>query len=174
MAGKKLSDFMLLNSMEQMINEATHYPRDNIETCIDLVLTDKPTAFVHSEVIPSPDPRCKHQIVNGTINFSVPSPPPYKRKLWKYSRAKVDAIVNDFRALDWGQVFANMDADQMVLTFNDIVLKIMNCHIPNNVVTINDKFAPWVTPEVKNAIKKNKKYIINGKSRENLRLIEII
>ena len=51
--------------------------------------------------------------------------------------------------------FVNMNADQMVLKFNDIVLKIINCHVSNNVVTMNDKYAPWVTPEVKNAIKKN-------------------
>ena len=73
--------------MEQMINEATYFPRDKIETCIDLVLTDTPIGFVHNEVIPFPDPHCKH-------------PPPYKRKIWKYSRAKLDVINNDFRAID--------------------------------------------------------------------------
>ena len=31
----------------------------------------------------------------------------------------------------------------------------MNCSIPNKTVTINDKDAPWITPEVKQAIKKN-------------------
>lgn len=76
--GRKISDFMLLNRMEQLINEPTHFPRDDIETCIDLILTDQPNLFVHSGVIQSPDPRCKHQIINGKINFSIPCPHPIR------------------------------------------------------------------------------------------------
>ena len=72
---------MLFNQMDQIMDEATHFPRDNIETCLDLILTDQPNLFVHSGVIQSPDPNCKHQIINGKINFSIPCPPPYKLKL---------------------------------------------------------------------------------------------
>ena len=53
--GKKLSDFMTLNCLHQLINEPTHFPRDQISTCIDLILTDQPHTFVDSGVIPSPD-----------------------------------------------------------------------------------------------------------------------
>ena len=90
--GKKLSNFMLFNQMDQIIHEPTHFPRENIETCIDLILTDQPNLFVHSSVIQSPDSNCKHHIINGIINFSIPCPPPYKRKLWSYSRANKDKI----------------------------------------------------------------------------------
>ena len=31
----------------------------------------------------------------------------------------------------------------------------MNCSVPNKTITINDKEAPWITPEVKQTIKKN-------------------
>ena len=75
MPGEKLSNFMLLSCLEQLISEPTHFPRDDIETCIDLIFTDKPSAFVDSGVIPSPDPKCKHQVIHGTVNFSVPCPP---------------------------------------------------------------------------------------------------
>ena len=37
MPGEKLSNFMLLNCLEQLISEPTHFPRDDIETCIDLI-----------------------------------------------------------------------------------------------------------------------------------------
>ena len=88
--GRKLSELLLLNRMDQIIDEPTHFPCDNIETCIDLILTDQPNFFVHGGVIQSPDPRCKHQIINGKINFAIPCPPPYKRKLWSYKRANID------------------------------------------------------------------------------------
>ena len=35
---RKLSELMLLNRMDQIIDEPTHFPRDNTETCIDLLL----------------------------------------------------------------------------------------------------------------------------------------
>ena len=59
--GKKISEFCLLNGLDQIINEPTHFPRDGIETCIDLIITD--LIFVDSGVIPSPDPCRKHQII---------------------------------------------------------------------------------------------------------------
>ena len=42
----------------------------------------------------------------------------------------------------------------MVTCFSKTFLDIMNCNIPNREATINDKDAPWITPEVKQAIKK--------------------
>ena len=39
MPGEKLSNFMLVSCLEQLITEPTHFPRDDIETCIDLIFT---------------------------------------------------------------------------------------------------------------------------------------
>jgi len=75
-AGKKLSDFMMLNSLEQLIDEPTHFPRDDIATCIDLIFTDQAYAISDSGVIPSPDPKCKHQLIHGNIDVCVPCPLP--------------------------------------------------------------------------------------------------
>ena len=58
--GRKLSDLMLLNRMDQIIDKSTHFPFDNIETCIELILTDQSNFFVHSGVIQSPDHRCRY------------------------------------------------------------------------------------------------------------------
>ena len=148
---------MLLNCLEQLINEPTHFPRDDIETCIDLIFTDKPTAFVDSGVIPSPDPRCKHHIIHGSINFGVPSPPPYKRKIWKYDKANVPLIKNELVECNWGELFINKNVDDMVSLLTNKVLEVMSKNIPNNVITVSDKDAPWITPEVKTAIKRNKR-----------------
>ena len=48
LAGKKISDLVNMNSLVQIINEPTHLPRDDIETCIDLIITNKQYAFVDS------------------------------------------------------------------------------------------------------------------------------
>ena len=72
--GKALGDFAVLNGFEQIIDEPTHLPREDIGICIDLISTNQRYLFVDSGVIPSPDPACKHQIVFGKLNFSVPCP----------------------------------------------------------------------------------------------------
>ena len=165
MPGEKLSNFMLLNCFEQLISEPTHFPRDDIETCIDLILTDKPSSFVDSGVIPSPDPRCKHQVIHGTINFTVPSPPPYKRKIWKYDQANVLSIKNNIGSINWDELFAGKNIDDMVSVLTDNLLSVMCDNIPNKIITVNDKDAPWVTPEVKCAIKRNHRAFERWKSR---------
>ena len=44
-------------------------------------------------------------------------------------------------------------------------MDIMSKYIPNNVVTINDADAPWITPKVKTAIKRNHRVFRKWKSR---------
>ena len=163
--GKKLSEFMITNGLEQIIKEATHFPRDNIETCLDLVLTDRPNTFLHSGVIPSPDPRCKHHIITTTISFSVPCPPPYYRKIWRYKLASGEDIRNNFRLIDWQHLFHDASVDDMVCIFNSTFLNIMGQYIPNKVIRVDDRDAPWITPEVKTAIRKNHRVYNKWKSR---------
>ena len=81
--GASLSNFCLLNGLKNIIQEPTHLPQAHIATCIDLILTDQIYSFTESGVIPSPDSHLKHQIIYGKVNFGVPYPPPYKRRLWK-------------------------------------------------------------------------------------------
>ena len=154
-AGCSFSEFMLLSGLEQLINEPTHLPRDEISTCIDLIITKNSFSYVDSGVIPSPYPRLKHQVIHGKINFSVPSPPLYKRKIWEYDKANVPRIKDELSNLNWIALFENKCIDEMVSIFTDSFLSIMTNNIPNKVITINDKDAPWVTPEVKTAFRKN-------------------
>ena len=155
--GKIISDFMLLNGFNQIINLPTHFPRGEIATCIDLILTTQKYAFVDSGTLPSLDPACKHQIIYGKLNYSVPCPPPYKRTIWKYHLADTPSIQELIRNVDWNLCFLNKSVDEMVDIFNKVLLVIIKSLIPNKVVTINDRDAPWVTPEMKTAIRRNTK-----------------
>ena len=79
-AGKALFEFCLSKGFEQLIDEPTHLPNENIETCIDLLLVNNCSLIIDSGVIPSPDPMCKHQIVKGKINMHVPPHQSIKEK----------------------------------------------------------------------------------------------
>ena len=130
-----------------MVKDATHThePNSTISTCIDLILTNQPFLFVDSGVIHSPDSLLKHQIIFGKLNFNVPCPPPYKRKIWDFTLAHTLAIKCQMSAVPWDELFLNMSLDDTVKSFTDIFLSIITKNIPNKIVTINDKDAPWIS-----------------------------
>ncbi|MCH2390701.1 MAG: hypothetical protein MK234_08465, partial [Nitrospinales bacterium] len=167
-AGKKLAELITLGNMEQILDEPTHMPSDTTSTCIDLIITSNPSAITDHGVLPSLDPRCKHQIIHSQINFHVPPPPKYKRTIWDYKRCNLTAMRRDLLAFDWVAAFANSDVNQMVEGYTSTLLNLAKLHIPFKIATISDKDAPWFNNSIKNAIKKNKRLVrlwkSNGKS----------
>ena len=156
---------MVANGLDQLINEPTHFQTGCLPHCVDLIFTNNPSAFVNSEVILSPDEHCKHQIIQGTINFSVPCPPPYKRSFWKYERADSEMIKESIKIIDWNTSFQSKSVDEMTSIFTETLIKIMERYIPHETVTIDDKDAPWITPSVKRAINRNTRVYSKWKSR---------
>ena len=47
-----------------------------------------------------------------------------------------------------------MNANEMNV-FTDAFVEIISRHVPNKIITCNDKDAPWITPQIKTAIKRN-------------------
>ena len=176
-AGKSLADFCTINGLVQVIDEATHLPRPGIETCIDLVLTNQPYLIVDKGVIPSPSDVCKHQVVHGKLNFNVPCPPPYRRKIWNFKRANIASIQRDIRSTNWDFFFSDKSAEEMVQCFNRRFLNIIERHVPNKVITVDDSDAPFVSPTLKNLIRKSHKiyrdWVKNGKDQTTKNRVDL-
>ena len=85
--------------------------------------------------------------MHGSLNFNISCPPPYKRKIWDYKTAKTDLIRNDLKNTDWQSLFLGLNASEMSLVFTDTLLNIFSKHIPNKIITVSDKDAPWITPK---------------------------
>ena len=91
--------------------------------------------------------------------------PPYKRKIWDYKSAKIYEIRADLLKLNWYDLFYNLNSHEKCLVFTDTFMDIMSKHISNKIITCNDKDAPWMTPEVKTAIKRNSRVYRNWVKR---------
>ena len=148
-AGKKLADLVTLECMEQIIDEPTHMPSDTSSTCIDLIISSNPAAIIDHGVLPSFDPRCKHQVIYSQINFHVPLPPKYRRTIWDYKACNLSALRRDLEAFDWSEAFLNLNVDQMVELYTSTLLSFAKTHIPSKIATISDKDAPWLNNEIK-------------------------
>ena len=177
--GRLLNDLLLSNSLEQLICEPTHVRDDGSQSCIDLICTDQPYTFMKTGVLPSLDSHSKHNIIHGTLSINIPCPPPYKRKIWDYKAAKIGRIRADLTNVNWQDLFFNLNASEMCLLFTDVFLDIISKHTPNKIVTCNDRDAPWITPQVKTAIKRNsrvyRKWVRRGRNpndHDNVRKVQ--
>ena len=65
-------------------------------------------------------------------------------------------------------MFVNLNVDDTSLVFSDKLLEILSMYIPNNIITCNDRDAPWIPPELKTAIKRNawvyRKWVKRGRN----------
>ena len=81
--------------------------------------------------------------------------------------------VND---IDWQDLLSGLNPRDMAAKLTENLLGILSLHIPNKVIKINDKDAPWITPELKSAIKRKhrvfRKYIRRGRSEEDLKIVK--
>jgi len=168
-----------MNNLEELINEPTHIRDDGSQSCIDLICTDQPFIFNDTGVLPTLDPHSKHNIIHGTLNFNTPRPPPYKRKVWLYKSAKIDLIRKDLLNTDWHSLFFALNVNEMTLVFTDVVLDIFSKYIDNKIITFTNKDAPWITPAVKSAIRRNsrvyRKWFKRGRNHndhENVRNVQ--
>ena len=150
--GTALDELIATNNLCQLINEPTNIRNEGM-SCIDLIITDQPNMFIESGVHPSLDDHCQHQLVYGKISISIPYPPPYNRTLWDYAKSNDRAIKIAISSVDWVSLFDGLDTDQMTELFTNEIYSIMSVHIPNKVVKCNDKDPPWMTQELKTAIK---------------------
>ena len=174
-----LSNFLLSNNLEELINEPTHNRDDGSQSSIDLVCTDQSYIFTDTGVLPSLDPHSKHNIIHGSLNFHIPCPPPYKRKVWEYKTAKSNMIRLELSNTNWHSLFLGLNASEMSIVFTDVLLNIFSKHISNKIITCNDKDAPWITPKVKSAIRRNSRvyrmWVQRGRisgERDNVREVQ--
>ena len=112
------------------------------------------------------------------FNISIPSPPPFKRRIWDYAKANKDEIRECLNNIYWHYKLNDLSATDMVREFTSTLMGVMSRFIPNKIITCNDKDPPWITPEIKMAIKRKhrvyNKYVRRGRRPDewdNVRLI---
>ena len=173
--GMALEELIETNNLHQLIDEPTNI-RGEAMSCIDLIITDQPNLFLQSGVHSSLDQNCQHQIIYGKINISLPPPPPYKRTVWEYGKANVAKIKADLNAVDWKTLFTGLGSEDMADIFTNITYSILSENIPNKVIKCNDKDPPWITSELKTAIKRKhrvfKKFLDRGRRQEDWNLVK--
>ena len=158
--GTELEELFTRLSLSQVISEPTNFEPHKNPSCIDLIITDQLNLILDSGTRPSLDSFCHHQIIYGKINFRIPPPPPFERKIWHFNRANTAAIKKSMISFPWVQHFRlNPDPNWQVKTFTGIFLNIMSTFIPNEIKKCSPRDPPWITSQLKSLLnKKNRLY----------------
>ena len=176
--GNALDELFSSLSLTQIITEPTHFFRDDCApSCIDIILTDQPNVVLHSGVRPSLDPAVKHHITYCKLNFKIPPPPKFKRKIYHYNRAQADAIAKSVESFPWAQELLKLkNPTHQVQLLNKTILNIMSNFIPNEEKTFCPRDPPWFSKSIKNLLKKHnkiyKKFKENGYTVEDRVLVD--
>ena len=148
--GREIENVLSSLGLSQLISEPTNFEPNKNPSCIDLVITDQPNLVLDSGTRASLDSFCHHQIVYCKVNFRIPPPPPFERKIWHFNRANSDAIKRSMTRFPWRQhLNTNNDPSWQVKTFTEILLNIMSNFIPNENKRFVPRDSPWITKALK-------------------------
>ena len=94
------------------------------------------------------------------VNFKIPPPLPFERKIWHYNRADSASIKRSLINFPWRQhLNINTDTNWQVKTFTEIFLNIMSIFIPNEIKRFVPRDPPWITKPLKTMLnRKNRLY----------------
>ena len=169
--GREIQNVATQHGFEQLIDGPTHILPNGSASCIDLIFSSANHLSLDSGVLPSLHPRCHHQIVFCKVNFKIPFPPSYKRRIWDFSRANSAAIRRAINMVDWDRSFEGMDINGQVSFLTETLLNIFSNFVPNKIITVRNKDSVWMTAEVKRLlIEKGKvyeRYVKNGRTEED-------
>ena len=80
--------------------------------------------------------------------------------------------------IDWYLEFGHLEPNVMVDKFTEIILSITAKNVPNRIITVNEKDPPWITKEIKTAIRRKhriyNKYIKRGSKQEDWEQVRIV
>ena len=164
-------------NLTQIISEPTHFMRDTCRpTCIDLVITDQPNLVLDCGVRDSLDITVKHKIIFCKINFKIPPPPKYSRKIWHFNRAHELSIRQAVSMYPWGENLGTLNPNRQVDILNQTILNIMSNFVPNEVKTVCPREPKWMNRHIKTLSRKRnkvfKRYKLNGYKIEDKNLVD--
>ena len=85
--GTEIDELFTKLGLFQIISEPTNFEPNKNPSCIDLLVTDQPNMILDSGSRASLDSYCLHQVIHCKVNFKIPPPLPFERKIWHYNRA---------------------------------------------------------------------------------------
>ena len=116
------------------------------------------TTYLNTGIEQSIYDKYHDNIIYGKLNFDIPLPPPYYRKLWDYKKANTGTIQRAISAFNWDMAFYNKDTNDKIKILNDeTLLDIFSNFIPNKISEFDYKKPVWMNKKITLLLKKRSK-----------------
>ena len=170
---KKVLDLCQHFSLDQLINEPTHYTESS-SSIIDLFLTSNINNVLLSGVgDPILDQNIRyHCPVYCVLKFDKLITPIYTRHIWLYDRGDYESFSRDLNDIDWSSI-NNDDIDEYANNITECITKLAKKHIPNKDIKIRKSDPAWLTTDIKRLIRKRKRLYDKYKISKNITDFEI-
>ena len=123
MQGSELAELAAQCNLNQIIDGPIHI-LPNTVSYIDLIFNTETNFVTNSGVLPSLFPRCHHQLIFAKVSFTTFFPPAYKRRIWDFSKANVNAIRQAVNCVDCDRAFNGLNIDERVKFLTECVLNV--------------------------------------------------
>ncbi|MCG7868140.1 MAG: endonuclease/exonuclease/phosphatase family protein [Candidatus Thiodiazotropha taylori] len=166
----KMSDLISQYNLKQLIKEPTHFT-EHSSSIIDLILVRNNNNILTSAVTDPfiPDQTRYHCPIIVLLKFLRPKVIAFKRRVWNYKRADFDNFRYLLSQSDLETRLASINnIDESVKYITETIHEAASRSIPNNVVIIKQSDHPWVTCQIKQLIRKRKRYHKKFKNTSNL------
>ena len=72
--------------------------------------------------------------------------------MWHFSWANSDHIKKAINLFDWESLLNNPDVNEQVSVLTQTIMNVMSNFVPNELITCNDRYPPWMNWYIKNLI----------------------
>ena len=100
----------------------------------------------------------KHNITFCKLNFKIPPPPKFTRRIYHFGRAQTEALTRAFHQFPLADQLRNLaNPTHQVRLLNKTILNIVANFVPNEEKTFRPSEPPWFTNNIKIRLRKHNK-----------------
>ena len=145
-SNRNLVRIMQKFDLDHTINEATR-TTENSETCLKLIMTNHKAIIQNTQIL-APF-QSDHCTVTAEISFKTYRAKAFKKTIWKFEEANIPAMEQHLNATDWTFINNSDNMNQITNTFEEILIKSAEEHIPKVTFTVRPNDKPWMTSVIR-------------------------
>ena len=96
--------------------------------------------------------------------------------MWHFSWANSDHIKKAINLFDWESLLNNSDVNEQVSVLTQTIMNVMSNFVPNELITCDDRYPPWMNWYIKNLISAindfHKRLFLSSSNTDNLLMFE--
>ena len=149
--GMDIQTWILTHNMWQHVNFPTHEYGGQLQSCLDLVISNIDTLRTQPRASLG---KSDHIVIEGRVPAGDTAQPIQRKSLmWCWKQADVQGFRSAIKEASWTDILNANDVNQAWCTLSSRVDDLAKQYIPCKYVTRRTAPKPWITQDIKSAIK---------------------